>query len=206
MSDLFEKLSHLLPAMFFGVGLALVGVWAGWTMATSGKFVVVRLIDRWVELFVLPLVKSESWLTRFAGILANNATLCAIVVAAGATRPTAIAAVASLGFTLGVGFHLLGRRAGDMTLPESAARTPRVSIGLALNMLELLAIVVALGLCLGQGVFSGGIEGAIKWHMFGLMVLPLLVLAAAGEGMWLGAVGPTENPMRSSRDDDDLPI
>lgn len=71
------------------------------------------------------------------------------------------------------------------------ARTPGrqrqvwAGVGFALNLLEPPAILLSLGLSLGQGAWGATIELEQALALFVRIVFPLLLLAAVGEALWL---------------------
>ena len=74
---------------------------------------------------------------------------------------------------------------------EPPARTPGrqrqvwAGIGFALNLLEPPAILLSLGLSLGQGAWGATVELEQALALFIRFVFPLLLLAATGEALWL---------------------
>jgi hypothetical protein len=122
--------------------------------------------------------------------------VCVGVVLLGALGPLAWLAVAGVGLAFGLALRLL------IDLPETQAfeppKTPQrkllMRIGLALNMLEPPAILLAAGLSLAQGARGGDISLGTGLAVFAQIVLPLLILAACGEALWLTACqqSPTE--------------
>ncbi len=175
------------PSMLVGSGLTLASVWVGWSVGRHASLLPVRLIRSWVRHVVVPLVTSESWCRRAAAIFINNATICAVVVAAGAWAITGWLAVIALGLGLGAGLRALGEPSSGLTFDAHAEMNRRLAVGFTLNMLEPPAIVVAVGLSLGQRAMAIGLPWDRVWETFAVCVVPLLLAAAAGEALWLEA-------------------
>ena len=76
-----------------------------------------------------------------------------------------------------------------MAFPEvdqEGAGTPRRVIwGMGLNLLEPPAIAVALGLALSYS--SAPLTDTQLWQTFVFVVAPLMLVAAGGESLWMGA-------------------
>jgi len=181
------RLIDLWPSMIVGTLLMAAATAAGWSFGRHRSAAPVRLIAWWVNLVVAPLIRSRSWLRRSATIFVNNAAVLASVVALGRWIAFAYAGVIALGLSLGIGLRVLGRLDGDLAFEVGTSRSARwkVAVGLSLNLLEPPAIVVALGLSLARQ--SVPLDAAWTWSIFGTWLVPLLLLAAVGEGLWLGA-------------------
>jgi hypothetical protein len=184
-----EVVGSVWPAALAGTGLAVVGAGLGWATAGTVSFGPVRWVGWWVRRVVRPIVRSRSWRRRAAAIFANNATTLAVIVALGRWHVTALVGVASVGVSLGIGLRLLSREPDYE--PDGLERADgsgrwAVRVGVALNLIEPLAIMLAIGLALGR--VTAGFAGSEVWATFALWVLPATLLAAAGEAMWLGVV------------------
>jgi hypothetical protein len=120
-------------------------------------------------------------------ILTNNTLVLAGLVALGTSRAGAAAGVAVVGVALGIGLRTLSEYSPHWSPPPPNC-SPRirrnVRVGVALNLLEFPAIALAVGLSVGRGHLPLDDEGI--WLAFGVWVVPLLILAAAGEALWLG--------------------
>ena len=133
---------------------------------------------------------------RTAIIAGNNSATCAMMVLLGACGAVALLAVAAVGCGLGLALRLMApdtppaAPAPDTWPPTRGQRVAAV-IGVGLNLLEIPAIALGAGLCLAQAVLSPTIEWAEAWSMYGRIVLPTLVVAAAGEALWMGIYPPT---------------
>ena len=186
----FEKVPGLISHCLLGSGLILIGVALGWWEGQRRERWPARIVSSWLHHVVRPLLANCSWLRRATTIAANNALICFVMVTVGAVPPIAWLAVAAVGFGLGVALRLMLPSA-----PEPAAGTERptrwrrvtVAVGVALNLLEVPAIALSAGLCLAQKALSPAIEGDEAWQVFAVIVLPVLVIAAAGEALWMGA-------------------
>ncbi|MFQ5590676.1 MAG: hypothetical protein ACE5HE_05915 [Phycisphaerae bacterium] len=176
------------PGMLTGTTLALVGLGVGWAVGARSSFAPVRAIAWWITAVILPLLATRSWIRRGATIFINNGLIAAAVVALGAWPVVAIAAVAAVGVNLGIALRVLaGRSSGlpEPPEPHGARRAGwRTRLGIALNLLELPAIVVALGLAMDRAALPLSTE--LVWETFIVWVLPTLLVAAAGEALWLG--------------------
>ncbi len=214
LTTIIDLLWQLWPAMLAGLLITLAGTWGGWLLACHRSLAPVRLIQWWVTHVVIRLVRSQSWTKRTSAIFINNSAICAATVALGHWAWTAWAAVATIGFSLGIGLRLMahaaversfvdpppspppvdGRSVTDTPAPHPTTPSPRAwtgratRIGIALNLLEPPAIIIALGLCLGQRAMYFPMSPYQLWTAFAVLVVPALLLAAAGEALWLGAL------------------
>ncbi len=180
-----------------GGAVILLAVVPGWWLGREPRRWAVRLVGWWLDQIVRPLLASRWWLRRAVTIAANNTAVCAGMVVLGALGPVAWIAVASVGLGLGIALRqMIGidvpeeeRRAEQPTMPRAKMQE---AIGVALNLLEIPAIMVAAGLSLAQGAMSSVLElpGAVV--LFASVVIPLLIVSAAGEALWMGV-----NPLLS---------
>lgn len=179
-----------LPHCLAGGLVIGVGVCAGWWEARRPGRWTVQAVEWWLDHLVRPLLGSRSWPRRTLVIAANNISVCAVMTALGALGPAAWVGVAGVGFSLGIGLRLLlATTQTPVTDGPPLSGRQRIAswIGIALNMLEPPAILLAAGLALSQGALSPTIALAAAWGTFVKVVLPLLVVAAAGEALWMGA-------------------
>ncbi len=185
---LWDVLSAAWVSMLLGTGLVLVGTCAGWRVGHYRSFVGVRLVSWWLMHVIVPLLKSPSWWRRAATIFINNICILSVLLAAGALYGLALLCVAGLGVSLGIALKRLTEDADELVVSLSG-RDPRarrrIRVGIALNMLEPPAIVVTLGLCLGQR--TAPISWLQAWQTYAIVVVPAMLLAAGGEALWLGA-------------------
>ncbi len=190
-----------------GSGLALVGTGLGWAMGAEDSIPPVRLIAWWVRNIAQPLLRCRRWWIRAATIFLNNAVILLSLVAIGHWRIAAVVAVAGLGVSLGIGLRLLSDMPSDAVVPTvqpNRAVRRRINLGVGLNLLEPPAIMLAIGLSLGRQTIS--LETAAVWVTFAVWVVPLTLVAAAGEAIWLGECQreeeePDPNDARSSDSD-----
>ncbi len=171
----------------------LLAVGGGWQAASRAHWWPVRLVRRWIDRVVRPLVASRSWARRTGVIALNNITICAALTAAGSLGRLAWLAVAGVGFSLGIGLRLL--LAEPSLVEENAVSLPGGSrlvagLGLALNLLEPPAILLAGGLALAQKALWPFLSATRAWCVFAWVVPALLILAAAGESLWMGMLRP----------------
>ncbi len=170
-----------------GTGLLLVATAVGWALARHVSLAPVRLVAWWVRRVVLPFIRCRSWWRRLVAIFLNNASILAVMVVAGRWPLAPIILISVVGVSLGIGLRVLADRLAD-PLPSDLMLTPcgrwRVRAGVALNLLEPPAIMLAVGLSLGYSAIPLPTERV--WEVFLLWVIPATLLAAGGEALWLG--------------------
>ena len=175
------------PAMLVGTGVVLAGTWIGWVLGRYRHLPVVRGLAWWVTHIILPLLRTSSWRRRAATIFVNNCSILAVVVALGDWPVAAVVGTFAVGMSLGIALRVLSDMEDDPFGSDAAdtsnARSS-ISVGAALNMLEPPAIVAALGLSIGWQ--SAALTSAQVWQAFGVIVAPVLVIAAGGEALWMG--------------------
>jgi hypothetical protein len=157
----------------------------------------VRLVSWWVTKVLVPLLKSPSWWRRATTIFVNNICVVSGLLVTGSWHWVALAMVAGLGVSMGMALNCLCRTTDGLIAvpPTRAGRADwRLRIGVTLNLLEPPAIVVTLGLCLGQR--TAELAAAQVWEAFSIWVVGPMLIAACGEGLWLG-VG--RSPSRESQ-------
>ncbi len=180
--------------MIVGAALVVAAAWGGWIIGRSRSFVPVRMVSWWVGRIIVPLVRTRAWWRCAAGIFLNNTLVLAGVLALGFDRWTCVAAIVTVGMSLGIGLRALADHDDASffsTGPTDASGRRRFGIGIMLNLLEPPAIVLTLGLSLGQT--SVELPALTAWKTFAVVAVPLLALAAAGEALWLGvAFNPSE--------------
>ncbi len=189
LPDALQVVGSILPECLIAGAVILIAVALGWLEARRPDRWTVQGVAWWLDAVVRPLLASRSWAWRAAVIALNNSLVCGLVIGLGSWPAGGWIAVATVGFALGVGVRLLtGGLAGDTS--ESGRVSPRKRwagrAGFALNMLEPPAILVAAGLSLSQGALSATVAPGDAWAVFAWVVLPALVLAAAGEALWMG--------------------
>ncbi len=118
-------------------------------------------------------------------IFINNASLLAVLVAVGRWSGTSVLAVACLGVSLGIAVRILSSHACAFGSGTPALRGRRAKLGIALNLLEPPAIMLAIGLSLGRRGIP--LSPTQVWETFAVLAVPALLLAAGGEALWLGA-------------------
>lgn len=176
--------------MIVGTVLAVVCVVAGWLLSLRTRGGPTRLVAWWVRHVVDRIVRAASWRRRCAGIFVNNTAVTALLVALGVWTVAAWAGIVCLGLSLGIGLQVMTRRPdafGMMTNPVDAGAARRIRVGVTLNMLEPPAIAIAIGLSLGRNALPAALSASQSWETFALCVVPLLLLAACGEALWLDA-------------------
>lgn len=192
MGDWFQTSLEVLDAVWLsallGAILLAAASVAGWVMSKHPSVPAVRAVDWWVKHVVLPLLRRRTWIGRGAVIFINNIVILGGIVALGPWPGASVLMVIVVGLSLGIAFRLLLERPDENLAPRlqlPPAQRRKVQMGMTLNMLEPPAIILALGLSLGQWMADQ--SAADAWKAFVLWVLPAMLLAAAGEGLWLGA-------------------
>lgn len=197
----FQNLFLIRQEAFVGGVLIVFAVAPGWWLGRDRGHLLVRTMAWWIDHVVHPLLVTRSWLRRTTTIAVNNATVCASMVLLGPFGYVAWVGVAGVGLGLGIALRLMiGSYLPGMDDRESppAARHPiRETLGLALNLLEVPAIMIAAGASLAQGALSSTLSLTGALAVFVVIVLPLLIVSAAGEALWM-SVSP-ELPPPDSR-------
>jgi hypothetical protein len=179
-------------ACLLATGLIAVGACAGWSLARNSTAPPVRAVRWWVQRVVLPLLHRRSWFVRSVGIFANNIAILTLLTVLGRWHVAALIGVAAVGVNLGIGLRVLGDEFPGFEGSDNAAhegRDWRVRFGMALNMLELPAIMLTGGLALQRVTLSLSIVEV--WGTFLLWILPATMVAGAGESLWIGVCVPT---------------
>ncbi len=185
-----------------GAAVLVTGAVAGWGMSRYEDFLPVRLVRAWVERVVIVGVRSRSWARRTIFIFANNSVVCAALVLLGALPAGAWVAITLVGLSMGAAMQVLGSRhvegrrvrqlegdAGDGSDRRETNDWPTI-VGLALNLIEVPAILLTLGLAMCQRAAPVGLPTPELWRMFLALVLPALLVSACGESLWLGRKTP----------------
>ena len=177
-----------------GSVLFIIAAGLGRALARDGHFPA-SVMRWWIDRVVLRLVATRSTMGKAIGIFLNNGLVLALLMASGVAYALAVIAIAAAGLSLGVALHLLGETLGArMTVEEDWDRhlTDRsravVRIGFVLNMLEPPAVALVLGLALARAPL--GLSWTYVWQLFGVWVLPALLLAGLGEACWLTHLCP----------------
>jgi hypothetical protein len=163
------------------------GVTAGWWLARDTQSAFVRLVRAWLSLVVRPLFGRSRWLRRTIIIAANNSLVCLIMVLMGALGQLAWLGVAGTGLGLGAALRLMLTKGPAVGLgpPPTHRRPVLEGVGFAVNMLEIPAILMSASLSLGQSALGSLVATGQALHAFLLVVVPLLLLAAMGEALWM---------------------
>ena len=191
MANHAKTVSLVVSESLIGGALVVLGTSLGWRLATARESMIVAVVRWWLDHVVRPLIEGRSWWRRTAIITGNNALTCGAVVVLGFFGPIAWLAVIAVGLSLGVALHLLTEKLptpekSDRPDPLDARQRTARTAGLALNMLEIPAIMISAGLSLGQGAMEASVSPVQAWGAFAAVVLPLLLIAAAGEALWIG--------------------
>ena len=180
-----------------GVAVLVIAAVAGWGMAAQGRFILVRAVRFWVERVILRALNHRRWSARAAIIFCNNTAICTLLVLAGGWPGGSWIAVTIVGLSMGIALRSL---TGSPELPglealESDYDTPPKAdmllwLGLLLNLIEVPAIIVTLGLSMGQLASPNNLSPDEIWGVFLNLVTPALLIAAAGEALWIGRRQP----------------
>lgn len=178
------------------VGSAVIVVAAiiGWRFGAIRDAWFVRVIEVWMRYVLDPLRATRSWLVRMVMIFINNSLACGLLVLAGGVGSLGWLAALLMGLALGCGMRRLSAslpiepgefNGQDDPEPRSAGSALLHLIGLLLNLLEVPAIMLSVGLSLAQGGLSAGLDRAAAIEIYLSVVVPLLGVAAGGEALWM---------------------
>ena len=187
--DWSDKLLSIWPDVLVGTAVIVAGMAVGWYTGDYKGSWPVLAVRWWLNHVVAPLIANPSWLRRAATIAVNNNIVCGIVVGLGAAGHFAWLGVVGVGLGLGIALRLMLAVSEDLpTGPQlsGAGKRCRTVVGLTLNLLEVPAIALAAGLGLAQGSWSATLGTREAMVVFGIVVVPLLLISAAGEAMWMG--------------------
>ena len=169
-----------------GLVIAVSAV-VGWRIGQAQGNWLARVVRWWLNHVVHPLFASRTWLRRAIIIAVNNSLICAVVVLLGSLGHVAWIGITGVGLGLGIALRLMN----EEIEPGLADREPSprhhrtlVTIGMALNLLEVPAVMLSAGLSLGQAL-SSSLALADALTAFAWFVLPLLLVGAAGEALWM---------------------
>lgn len=178
---------HLWREALLGSGVIVVGVAAGWWLGKDEQAGIVRIVAWGLRRIVHPLLRPCSWARRAAVIALNNTAICLAVVLLGAAGHVAWLGVAGIGLGLGIGLRQLSAATfADAVVVAPPRRNAWVrAAGYGLNLLEVPAIMLSAGLGLAQGALSTTINAASALSVFGIVAVPLLIVSAAGEALWM---------------------
>jgi len=202
LGDGIQTLRLVICESLVGGAAIVVCVAIGWCVGGERQARFVRLVSWWLDHVVRPLLGRRSWFQRTVIIAANNSLVCAAVVVLGAVGSLSWLGVVFVGLGLGVALRLLldvdstdqndvdaEPGAQDERDPGDGAAEPRLrwlaTIGLALNLLEIPAIMFSAGLSLGQGSISSVLSLRDALIAFASIVMPVLIVSAAGEALWM---------------------
>ena len=202
LGDGIQALRLVIYEALVGGAAIVVCVAIGWYAGRERQARFVRLVSWWLDHVVRPLLVKRSWFRRTVIIAANNSLVCVAVVVIGAVGNLSWLGVVFVGLGLGVALRLLlegqptahddvdaGPGAQDEKGPGDSMAGHRLrwlaTIGLALNLLEIPAIMFSAGLSLGQGSISSVLSLSDALAAFGSIVMPVLLVSAAGEALWM---------------------
>ena len=197
-----ELLGSLASSMVLGTALLVVASAVGWLLASFHRFFFVRWVNYWVKHIVIPLLRTPSWSRRTLIIFANNSLILAAVLQLGYWRVSSRIGVILVGLSLGAALRQLGAHVADSDAfadPSTPSERRRLRFGVGLNLLEIAAIVVTVGLAVGVPDLKIPLSQA--WELFGYGVIPTLLVAAGGESLWMGVIWKSsQNGKRRSSD------
>jgi hypothetical protein len=181
----------ILPGALVGGAVMIAFCAVGWRAARDPYGWLARCTNLWLDRVVRPLLGRRSWAKRALIIATNNALVCAVLVTVGFWGHLAWLGIAGVGLGLGAGLRLLMESA-DIDAPEASRGRRRrvlVTIGVVLNLLEPPAILLSVGLSLGQGAIADTLDLAQAARVYLQFALPLLLIAACGEALWMTVCG-----------------
>lgn len=198
-----------------GTAIIVVVAGAGWVWAADRGRLPVRVVAWWVDHVVQPLVRLRTWAARAVVIALNNSIACGLMMLLGVVPLLGWVGVVCIGLTLGIAIRRMttlempmsadhGSVAsdGDASDNEGSARRAwrrvAITVGLALNALELPAIMLSAGLALGQGAMSEALSRTEAVQTYLVLIVPTLFVAAAGESLWMGATRGFERGPRAT--------
>jgi hypothetical protein len=164
----------------------------GWWLARSGRGWPVVVLRVWLTHVVRRVLTLRSWVGKALLIMVNNSMVCLLLAWAGSWGRFAWLVVFAVGGSLGMAIsqlHLFADEEPDIEQLDERDRR-MLLLGFGLNLLELPAILIAAGLCLAQGAFSDTIDLPTAMMLYLRYVLPMLIVAAVGEGLWLTVLRP----------------
>lgn len=173
--------------MLLGLGLIVFAVYCGWKIGHAAESSPVRFFHWWVTDVVIPRLSTPSWFGRAAVIFINNILILTVLMFLGGWPPASVVGVGFVGLSMGVALRVLNDYPVSFLEPQPVADAPvarRIRFGLMLNCLEPFAIVAALGLAMGR--VNAGIEPEQAWTLFAVWIVPPMLIAAAGESLWIG--------------------
>jgi hypothetical protein len=188
ISDVLRTLLDILPGALAGGALLVACAVLGWWSSSSRRGLLVRCTSFWFDHVVSRVLAARSWTSRALLIAANNSLVCAGLVLLGALGWVVWIGIVATGLALGTALRLLAESDHfDLTevAPQPTGRRLAL-IGIALNLLEPPAILVSVGLGLAQVAAGGTPDLRSASVVFAGVVLPLLLLSAGGEALWMG--------------------
>lgn len=189
--DPWNILLDILPGSLIGGAVMVAGAFMGWWMTRGRRGWLLQCTTWWFDRVVRPVLTTRSWAARAAIIAANNSLVCAALVVAGALGYVAWLAILLVGLALGTALRLVAEVA-DTFEPEPALTLRQrigAGVGIVLNLLEPPAILASIGLALAQGALADSLALPAAGEFYIRFVLPILVVAAAGEALWLTIYG-----------------
>jgi len=127
MSALHDAFNIGLRGTLAGCVVLVVATVAGWGLGAYPHFPPVRAVSFWVRRVIIRALKKDSWTVRAGAIFLNNASICALIVAAGALPGGSWAMVTVVGFSMGVAMRVLGEETGwppEEISPDARHETP----------------------------------------------------------------------------------
>lgn len=177
-----------------GLAALIVAAISGWGIGEHAAFLPVRWVRWWMERVIIRGLSDNRFVIRGAIVFANNATTCALLIAAGALPAGSWIAIVLVGLTMGIAIRALSDASSSPAVEEES-KCPQspdrlTQIGLSLNLLEAPAIIVTLGLSMGRLAAPNTLSETQTWDVYVLWVVPALLVAAIGEAIWVGKIRP----------------
>jgi len=187
----FEHLNYcrlIWQESLIGGVVIVVFVFLGIYQGRTSENIITWSVKWWLDHVVRVIVSSPSWLFRTAAIAANNTLVCFAAVVLGALVYIAWIGIACIGFSLGIALTLMTTNKSfesDEEQSPFSRKSKSTTIGLVLNLLEVPAIMLSAGLSLAQGALGSTLNLSQAITTFALIVIPLLLISAAGESLWM---------------------
>lgn len=184
-----QLFADLAAPMTWGMALLVLSAGIGWIEAAHPQRPAVRWLDWWLRRVIRRIVMHGRWVSVALALAVNNTAVLALIVASGWVDWLPPFVIVAEGFLVGAGVRLLylaerpwwqGHRPPQRALARAAYRA-----GLWLNALELPAIAIAVGLAMLQCPAFFPPPRTQIWQAFALLVVPLLLVAAVGEALWI---------------------
>ena len=188
-----------------GSAVIVIGLVVGLGISAHRGFFFVRAVRWYVERVVLRALRGRGWTGRALFIFLNNCLVCGAMVAAGMLPGGSWTAIILVGLSMGVAIRALSELDDEhQTAQDKQAADGKGGqdvaawMGMILNLIELPAIVLTLGLSMGRLAAVNHLADAEVWSVFVRWVIPALALGACGEALWMCRLGVLDSPSSES--------